>query len=384
VIHTAISLPILENPAVNTRLHYLDNLRTFLVMLVMLVHTAITYGASGGWYYHEVSDFSLTSIILTFGVAITQSFFMGLLFFISGYFTPPSYNRKGVLRFLKDKLIRLGLPLLFYVFVIGPLLVYFLHSRNDTPLPRYYSEWVFSLKRIHWGPLWFVEALLIFNFIYAAWRVFSRHTENNLRLVFPSRRVILFAAIVTGITAFLLRLIWPAGSEVAGMQLGYFASYVLLFFLGIAAFQSGWLERIPQNTERAWIRTAIIAIFFLPLFFFLGLRSGDISSFMGGLTSQALSYALWEPFVAFGIILYLLSLFRRRLNRTSPLLQALSESSYTAYIIHPPVIVGISFLMREITAPPGLKFFTVGAAGIMACFALSWMITRIPGAKKVL
>ncbi len=95
--------------SVSARLHYLDNLRTFAVMLVLLHHTAITYGASGGWYYHEVDDASLTSIILTLYCAVDQAFFMGLLFFISGYFSPISLDHKGTARFLGDKLVRLGI-----------------------------------------------------------------------------------------------------------------------------------------------------------------------------------------------------------------------------------------------------------------------------------
>ena len=35
------------------RLHYLDYLRAGVVALVFLHHTAITYGASGSWYYAD-------------------------------------------------------------------------------------------------------------------------------------------------------------------------------------------------------------------------------------------------------------------------------------------------------------------------------------------
>lgn len=363
------------------RQHYLDNLRSFAVMLVILHHTAITYGASGGWYYRESGGDPATSVILTFFCAINQSFFMGLLFFISGYFTPPSFDRKGAARFLGDKLVRLGIPLLVYAFVIGPALVWFLYSRRDISLSGFYLTRVFTLDDVNIGPLWFVEALLIFNFAYAAFRLASPGGMGPRP--FPSRRAILFAAILTGIAAFLLRLVWPVGTDILNMQLGYFASYILLFFTGIVAYRSGWLESLPGETVRAWSRTAVAAIAFLPVFFFLGTRLGG-GSFEGGPTTQALSYALWEPFVAFGIILWLLTRFRRRLNGTSPLLRAVSDSSYTAYIIHPPVVVGLSLLATGIAAPFFLKFLVVGAAGVAACFGLGFMITRIPGAKRVL
>lgn len=35
------------------RLFFVDNLRTFVIILVFLVHIAITYGAAGLWYYKE-------------------------------------------------------------------------------------------------------------------------------------------------------------------------------------------------------------------------------------------------------------------------------------------------------------------------------------------
>ena len=37
----------------STRLFYIDNLRIFLISLVVFHHFAITYGASGDWYYNE-------------------------------------------------------------------------------------------------------------------------------------------------------------------------------------------------------------------------------------------------------------------------------------------------------------------------------------------
>jgi glucans biosynthesis protein C len=375
----------LEYPVVNARLHYLDNLRTFAIMLVILHHTAITYGASGSWYYHEASGVSLTSIILTLFCAINQAFFLGLLFFLSGYFTAPSYDRKGAGRFLRDKLVRLGIPLLFYAFLLGPALEYFLYHQSEMPLADYFRTRVLTMKDISFGPLWFVEALLIFNFVYAAWKVvFRRKKENPLR-AFPSVRAILAVAVLTGIAAFCLRLVWPSGVNVLQMQLGFFASYVVLFILGIAAYRSAWLEEIPARTVRIWSFTALAAILILPVFVLLGgALSGNIKTFQGGIYWQAIVYSLWEPFVAFGIILFLLTWFRSHLNSEGLLSRTLSQTSYTAFIIHAPVIVGISLLARNVAAPPILKFASVGALGITTCFTLSYLITRIPGARRVL
>ena len=64
------------------RIFYIDNLRIFLIALVVLHHLSITYGASGDWYYNEVEGDTFTTLILTSFTASNQSFFMGLFFLI--------------------------------------------------------------------------------------------------------------------------------------------------------------------------------------------------------------------------------------------------------------------------------------------------------------
>jgi len=62
--------------------------------------------------------------VLTAFISINQSFFMSLFFAISGFFTPASYDAKGPGLFLRDRLVRLGIPLVVYFFVLNPALVY--------------------------------------------------------------------------------------------------------------------------------------------------------------------------------------------------------------------------------------------------------------------
>lgn len=100
---------------------YIDRLRSVMTAFVILHHTAITYGAPGGWYYNELKPSgTVSSLLLTFFVATNQAYFMGFFFLLAGYFTPPSMERKGYARFLSDRFLRLGLPLLAFMFILGP------------------------------------------------------------------------------------------------------------------------------------------------------------------------------------------------------------------------------------------------------------------------
>ena len=103
------------------RLYFVDNLRILLIILLVLHHLAITYGHSGMWYYLDGRPDDLAVLVATLFTAVNQAFFLAFFFMISGYFTPGSYHRKGSWPFLKDRLLSLGIPLLFYIVFIDPL-----------------------------------------------------------------------------------------------------------------------------------------------------------------------------------------------------------------------------------------------------------------------
>ena len=109
------------------RLAWIDNLRVLTIILVVILHTAVTYSGLGGWYYEEETELDMLSMILfAFFQTFTQAYFMSLLFMVSGYFTRRSLEKKGTANFLGGRLRRLGIPLLIYVFIIHASIIYLL------------------------------------------------------------------------------------------------------------------------------------------------------------------------------------------------------------------------------------------------------------------
>src|SRR5574340_439625 len=100
------------------RLYYLDNLKVFLIVLVIAHHVGQAYGTTGGAWFYSYPGERVKALENFFG--FNASFFMGLFFFISGYFSPRSLDRHGVGKFIGDKLLRFGVPLLFAAFVMTP------------------------------------------------------------------------------------------------------------------------------------------------------------------------------------------------------------------------------------------------------------------------
>ena len=77
----------------------------------------LSYFSGGRWWLTWLSI-----AVITLMGAVGTTFFMGFFFMIASYFTPRSYDRKGAKVFLFDRLKRLGIPLLFYAFIVDALI----------------------------------------------------------------------------------------------------------------------------------------------------------------------------------------------------------------------------------------------------------------------
>jgi len=368
---------------------YIDRLRSVMTAMVLLHHTAITYGAPGGWFWTELRPSgSLSSVLLTLFVSTNQAYFMGFFFLLAGYFTPASLERKGYKRFLCDRFLRLGLPLLAFGLVLGPLTAAIVTAaRGDGFWPTIEVLW--QRKDFINGPLWFAEALLIFDLGYCGLRaVFGPSPgdtrRRKLRPV-PGPGMWLLSALAIGAAALAIRQFVPVGKNVFGLQLGYFAGYIFLFAVGIAAARSDWLRKLTWKTARPALFVALFAWPTMPLaiLYVVSTNAGAKSNFSGGLTWPAVLYAFWEPFVAWGLIAAWLLIFREYMNRPSRFWDWLNRRAYAVYIIHPPVLVAIALLLHVWTAPAMLKFAVVGALACVASWLWSDPLVRLPGVRRV-
>jgi peptidoglycan/LPS O-acetylase OafA/YrhL len=367
---------------------YIDRLRSVMTVLVILHHTAITYGAMGGWFWHEVQPSRTpSSILLVLFCTINQAYFMGFFFLLAGYFTPASLERKGYARFIGDRFLRLGLPLLAFGLLLGPLTAAIVNFAQGEGFWSVFG-WLWRHKQFINGPLWFAQALLIFSLAYCAWRAMAgaplAQAERTLTPV-PAYRWWLASALGVGAAALAIRQFVPVGQNVFGLQLAYFAGYIFLFAVGIAAWRHDWLRQLSWKNARPWIRTLGIAWSALPVGILIiravtGNRNPDTS---GGLSWASILYAFWEPFVAWGLIAAWLLVFRKHMNAPSSFWNWLNRRAYAVYIIHPPVLVGIALLLHTWAAPALVKFAVVGTLACIVSWLVSDPLVRLPGVRRV-
>ena len=367
---------------------YIDRLRSVMTAFVILHHTAITYGAVGGWFYNELHPSgSVSSLLLTMFCATQQAYFMGFFFLLAGYFTPGSLERKGYAKFIGDRFLRLGLPLLAFGFILGPLTDAMVTAAKGRGFWSTFV-WLWNHKVFGNGPLWFAQALLIFSLGYCVWRAtfgsrLSESARTSRRV--PAFRSWLLCALGVGAVALAIRQFVPSGVNIFGLQLGYFSSYTFLFAIGIAAWRYDWLRRLEWKNVQPWLVALIVAWPCLPI----GIAVANTqygpgkASFGGGFTWTSVLYAFWEPFVAWGLIAGLLLFFRTRMNQPSQFWSWIGRRAYAVYIIHPPVLVGVALLLHVWPAPPLVKFAVTGTLSCIACWLLADPLARLPGVRRI-
>ncbi len=378
---------LLNVPPVRVRLAYVDNLRWTMILLVISMHAADTYSPLGNWYFTDRRPISISTLLFFAAWQMyLQSFFMGLLFFIAGYFVPSSLARKGPATFIRDRAFRLGLPVLFYMFILGPVTEYFFsHSWNSTEPTYFAKEWIKHIRNGQFmqenGPLWFCLALLIFSVIHALARASGRLTLPLTKAPrdqsTPAAPELIGFALVMAAFEFLIRLVLP-GVTFLNMHLGDFSQYILLFSAGIVAARKGWLPKLSFPVGMKWLAT-VLPLSFAAWFTMLskgGAFTGNGGAFFGGWHWQSAAFDVWESFTCVGISFGLLVLFREYFNSQGRLGKFLSDNAFSVYVFHPPVVIAGARLLQPFAWPAPLKFALLTGFGVIVSFALSAAVFR--------
>lgn len=373
-------------PSAKTKIVYIDRLKVIMTVLVILHHTFITYGAPGGWYYYQKTTNELLKIPMTLFVAVNQSFFMGFFFFLSAYFMPASLRKKGPKKFIGDRTIRLGIPLVFYSFILGPLMnymIYYWGYGKHVTLMQYlsgYDSW------IDFGVLWFVAALLLFTVIYVAWDTLAGKKDDREQKIAFSH--IVFFALAIGLASFLVRLVFPLGwvLKPVGFQLAYFPQYIALFSAGILAARYKWLDSIAdrQGRQGLWMALLMVLVVFPVLFIGVKVLKFPFEWFNGGWHWQAVGLAFWEQLTGFGIIAALVAKGKRSWNNGSWFWDDLSRRAYAVYIFHPLLVISLTLAFFDWTIEPALKLLVVAPLAVAGSFLLASVLIVIPGVKRII
>jgi fucose 4-O-acetylase-like acetyltransferase len=375
------------------RLQFIDNLRWVMIVLVVSMHAAVTYSHLGSWYFMEDPQPPQAVLVLFAAYQMfLQAFFMGLLFLIAGYFVPGAFDRKGFCNFLRDRVLRLGVPSLLYMLAIHPVTVYWLlrdfadHARPS--LAKAYLPYLTTGRFLRGsGPMWFALTLLLFSAVYALCRKLNpKPLASEREAALPTNTQAIGLALAIGLCTFLVRIWQPIGTNILNMQLCFFSQYILLFIAGIFAWRRDWLMRIPYRFGMRWLKAALAVGSLVWLGIILAaLGTHTEPKLFGGWSWQSAAISFWESFFCVGVCLGLIVLFRDIFNRQGKLARWLSDNCFSVYVFHPPLLIAVTLAMRSLDAPKLAKFLLATVLGTVVTYVASSVVfRRIPLLKRFL
>lgn len=317
---------------------------------------------------------------------------MGFFFFISGYFVDGSYERKGSVAFIRDRAIRLGVPLAFVsIFVFGginyletaPKIDFF-----DFLFFQYIGQW-----QVQMGPLWFLAQLLALCIIYAVLRKFLlTDKQPNPRVTsVPTNRTVLIYALALGGSGMIVRIyfhqdVWVKILGVIPGEVVHMPQYWSLFVIGIIAGRGQWLDKIPSSMGPKWLAVGLVA-------FFIALATHPQANLIpsGALPAEMPYGKLWgilwgglEAFVCVGLIVGFLVLFRRYLATPNRWLERLDQNVFGVYIFHVFILVGVQDALLGYALPALTKFALATILGLIGSFLFAALLRSIPGVKWII
>jgi fucose 4-O-acetylase-like acetyltransferase len=350
-----------------TRIYFLDNLRTFLILLVVLLHSGIVYETilENLWIVSDpIKNSSIGLIRLYLDV-----FVMFIIFFISGYFIPRSLENKNAWEFIKSKFKRIMLPWIMAVFTLIPAYkVIFLFSRG-LPQEEWYSYfhifqrtggdlYLFSDNPVqNW--LWFLPVLFLFQVFYL---VLSKTNVLSIKL---SLRTGVLLTFFMGLGYSLLisfnELSGWFHSPLLHFQRERLMVYFMVFLLGSLCYKLNVFESNKKNKKNyIWahvtlsVSLSVFTIVALNLFF--NMVTPDRNYFF---VSDSVDMIILYTTLLLSMLSFLyvfIYLFRFKFNKSNVLMAHLNKNSYQVYIIHVVVMGVIALLMLNLNMPAFIKY----------------------------
>jgi fucose 4-O-acetylase-like acetyltransferase len=359
------------------RERWADNLRVLVIAVVVVWHTATAYLGDSNWYYVDRAT-SKAWATAFFPASVISLFALGPLFLVAGWFSARSLAHKGAGAFARARLLRLGVPLIVFIFVINPLAAYLgalgqgLHPDLADYLGGVYAA----------GPMWFVAALLVFSLAYALLR---RVHPAPVARRWSGVQVMVAAAVLIAVATFVVWHRWPPydGSTFWDLRWQSWPQGAVLFALGVWAGEAGSLEDLTAWVRRlGWTALAAAAVF---------VALGVYEQARGQLDSalHSVGWAIMLGVVLFGIVsvavtVWFTALIRARWSGDGPLLARAGRASYATYFLHPVLLTAIMVLFASLALAPELKFLVVAVVAVPACFVAGYAATRVPSISRAL
>ncbi|RXH58155.1 acyltransferase family protein [Granulicella sibirica] len=379
----------------------IDYLRTTLTLLVLAHHSSLAY-TSWAHFNREHIFLSTAPIVDTtrwaffdYAENFNDVFFMSLMFLVSGLFVYPALRKHGTLRFLRDRLLRLGVPFVFAVTLLMPIAYYASWQLSDRNAGFFDFYERLALAGFAAGPPWFVWVLLFFDVVLAlalapfqlavplaerSMRSLRRHTIAAVCGAFVLSAITYLPMLkMYGFGTWSQFLTSPLSFQVS--RIGLYALWFLFgFLIGGTGLNDGILSREGSLARHwpLWVAACILAynaLWFVP--------KCPLLHGLSTLTQGAIEATLWVGSCVMSSVGFL-AFFRGASLQARSWMLSLSKSAYVMYLVHYVYITWMQRLLLYRPIPAALKFLFVFLTTTLLSWLTAQCLLRIPKLKNIL
>lgn len=378
-------------PKVLARIPAIDRARTFLTLVVVLHHSVIPYTYFG----HTDPTYWIGFDMV---VLANDSFFMAMFFFLSGLFVWPGLAHKAQHLFVRDRLLRLGLPFAIAVLTIIPIAYYALALQQSTEL-TFSAFWWKTVSVGPWpsGPIWFVWVLLAFDLTASLLYRLSPTLVDPINRASQQGfgqplRFWLFLVAVTEVAYIPLLVHYGVNHW---FELGPFsvqASRVLLyasyFFVGAgvgcANFDSGVLSTSGALPKSRWSWLLVTLIPYGLMWAMIYVKRAILDNPPVSPWWYHLFYGTFFVMFSASILFTIIAFFLHSRSPGPNLLDRMQGEAYGMFLVHYPIVLWLQYWMLDLGVPAIVKAAIAFVLTVISSWAVTAGLRKIPGAAHVL
>jgi glucans biosynthesis protein C len=330
----------------NIRQVDLDWIRIIATLVVFLYHISMFFNP---FPWHVKNNDLNNSYILVFSLLL-GTWIMPIFFAISGITTLHALQRRSRKEFLKERFTRLGIPLMFGVFVLTPPQVYIerlTHQQYNGSFFEFFPNYFdglyleingtgnFAFFGLH---LWYLLVLLVFSLLIVP-LLSKLHVSNR----FNFSHYILLPFILVFVAAFI---------EIVNLGGWGIPYYLVIYLIGYLFFS--------QNSFKQFIRKNSLLIGFITLLTSIVFIAGFMYGVSGKGSLISLTFTYIKVLNSWNWMLFIFLLGDKYLSAPRKGLKYFSQASMPFYVLHQPIIIGIGFYLYQLSwsTPSKLLFLT--------------------------
>lgn len=365
----------MEDNNVSIRHFYLDWIKVLAMMIVFLYHCSMFFN-SFDWH---IKNNIINHTYVEFFSLLVGNWIMPIFFVLSGMSTYYALKRRDSTSFIKERLLRLGIPLLLGIFLLSPPQVYIERITNlqfNGSFMQFYPHYFDGLYLEIGGNgnfaffghhLWYLLMLLLFSGITLPF--FLKIRQDAGRKEFSILHYLLIP-IPLSIAALTVNSIVNLGSW--GIIF-----YLLLYISGFYFFAR---ESLRQFVRKTGVFAGGLSILFTAIYLYWVI-------FYGFPLKTGVSWAIFmivRVLLVWNTLFFMLFLGDKYLDFTNRTLKYASEASMPFYILHQPIIIVIGYFIYSIDWPIPLKIIVLVSLSFALIMCIYHFMIRIVNYLRLL